>query len=93
MSLAIGTFGLSSAGSYEFCQRRRALERQGMLRAAEIIDRKKVERERERERVRAERRRRREEEERVREEERKREEEGRREEEGGRGRGWRFWGG
>lgn len=87
MSLAIGTFGLSSAGSYEFCQRRRALERQGMLRAAEIIDRKKVEQERERERVRAERRRRREEEERVREEE-----ERKRKAEGGTGRGWRFWG-
>jgi len=85
MSVAIGTFCVSSAGTYEFCQRRRALERRGMLRAAEIVDRKKVEKERERERVRAERRRRREEEERVREEERKREE--------GRGRGWRFWGG
>jgi len=85
MSLAIGTFCLSSTGTYEFCQRRRALERQGMQRAAEIIDRKKIEKEREKERIRAERRRRKEEEERERE--RAREEEEKR-----RGR-WRLWGG
>ena len=82
MSVAIGTFCLSSAGMYEFCQRRRTLERQGMIRAAEIIDRKKVEKEREKEKMRAERRRRREEEEKAREEEKKRKKGG-----------WRFWGG
>ena len=68
MSYAIGTFCLSSAGVYEFCQRRRALERKGMERATEIIERKKIEKERMRELVRAERRRSREEEERRREE-------------------------
>ena len=68
MSYAIGTFCLSSAGMYEFCQRRRALERKGMERATEIIERKKIEKERMRELVRAERRRRREEEEQRREE-------------------------
>ncbi|MCJ1246587.1 hypothetical protein MMC30_003796 [Trapelia coarctata] len=84
MSLAIGSFCVSSAGTYEFCQRRRALERQGMQRAAEIIDRKKIEKEREKERMRAERRRKREEEELARERE---------DQEKRRGRGWRFWGG
>ena len=75
MSYAVGTFCLSSAGMYEFCQRRRALERKGMERATEIIERKKIEKERMRESVRAERRRRREEEEEQRREEEKEEEE------------------
>ncbi|MCJ1432534.1 hypothetical protein MMC27_001891 [Xylographa pallens] len=63
-----GSFCFSSAGMWEFCQRRRTLERQGMLRAAEIIDRKRLEKERQAEKIRAERRRRREEEENKKEE-------------------------
>ncbi|MCJ1410121.1 hypothetical protein MMC19_004206 [Ptychographa xylographoides] len=81
MSWAMGTFCFSSAGMYEFCQRRRFLERQGMLRAAEIIDRKRLEKERQAERTRAERRRKREEDEIAREEEEKR-----------KNSGWSFWG-
>jgi len=84
MHWAIGTFCLGSAGMFEFCQRRRALEKQGMARAAEIIDQKKLKIEKERERVRAERRKRKEEEDRAREEKE-------REEELNRSRSWKFW--
>ena len=41
---------------YEFCQRKRQLEMQGMKRAAEIIDRKKIEKEKMAEEARAARR-------------------------------------
>jgi cytochrome c oxidase assembly protein subunit 20 len=79
MSYAVGSFVLSSAGAFEFCQRRRALERAGMQRATEIIQRKKEEREREAHRVREESRRQKEAAERRRVEE-------------ARGAwGWRFW--
>jgi cytochrome c oxidase assembly protein subunit 20 len=84
MHWAIGTFCLGSAGMFEFCQRRRALEKQGMARAAEIIDQKKLTIEKERERVRAERRKRKEEEDRAREEKE-------REKELERSRSWKFW--
>ncbi|MCJ1291587.1 hypothetical protein MMC34_003132 [Xylographa carneopallida] len=81
MSWAMGSFCFSSAGMFEFCQRRRALERQGMARAAEIIDRKRLEKERQAEKIRAERRRRREEEEKKKEEE-----------ERNKKTGWSLWG-
>lgn len=41
---------------YEFCQRKRQLEMQGMKRAVEIIDRKKIEKERKADEARAARR-------------------------------------
>ena len=82
MSWAVGSFCFSSAGMFEFCQRRRTLERQGMVRAAEIIDRKRLEKERRAEKNRAERRRKREEEEKMKEEEDKRKKSG-----------WSLWGG
>ncbi|MCJ1391631.1 hypothetical protein MMC18_004496 [Xylographa bjoerkii] len=82
MSWAMGSFCLSSAGMFEFCQRRRTLERQGMARAAEIIDRKRLEKERQAEKIRAERRRKREEEEKKKEEE----------EEKTKKSGWSLWG-
>jgi len=71
MSWAMGSFCFASAGMFEFCQRRRTLERQGMVRAAEIIDRKRLEKEKQAEKIRAERRRKREDEERKKEEEEK----------------------
>ncbi|MCJ1404915.1 hypothetical protein MMC11_008141 [Xylographa trunciseda] len=82
MSWAMGSFCFSSAGMFEFCQRRRTLERQGMARAAEIIDRKRLEKERQAEKIRAERRKRREEEEKRKEEEEKAKKSG-----------WNIWGG
>lgn len=42
-SWAVGTFVLGSAAMYEFCQRKRRLEREGMQRVVEVIDRKKSE--------------------------------------------------
>lgn len=38
----MGSFVISSIVSYELCQYRRRLEKQGMLRAAEIVERKKA---------------------------------------------------
>ncbi|MCJ1471709.1 hypothetical protein MMC13_000349, partial [Lambiella insularis] len=46
---------------FEFCQQRRKLERRGMERATEIIERKKIEKEKQLEKTRAERRQRKEE--------------------------------
>ncbi|KAI9756431.1 MAG: hypothetical protein M4579_003853 [Chaenotheca gracillima] len=42
---AVGTFCISSFVAYEFCQFKRQREVEGMKRAVEIIDRKKIERE------------------------------------------------
>ena len=42
---AVGTFCISSFIVYEICQYKRKVEKEGMKRAVEIIDRKKVERE------------------------------------------------
>lgn len=81
MSWAVGTFCISSAGMFEFCQQRRKLERRGMEQAAEIMGRKKIEKERQAEKLRVERRRKREEEERSKEEAEKRKKDG-----------WSFWG-
>ncbi|MCJ1298039.1 hypothetical protein MMC08_000828 [Hypocenomyce scalaris] len=53
---AVGTFCFGSFAMYEFCQRKRQLEMQGMKRAAEIIDRKKIEKEKMAEEARAARR-------------------------------------
>lgn len=50
---AVGTFCLGSAVMYEFCQRRRQLEREGMQRVVEVIDRKKLEKRQQAEAVRA----------------------------------------
>lgn len=41
MSWAVGAFVFASAGAHMFCQRRRQLEKQAMLRAAEIVEEKK----------------------------------------------------
>lgn len=41
---AVGSFCVGSAAMYEFCQRRRKLEREGMQRVVEVVDRKKSER-------------------------------------------------
>ncbi|KAH0566374.1 hypothetical protein GP486_000232 [Trichoglossum hirsutum] len=43
---AVGTFCLSSFIVYEICQYKRMVEKEGMKRAVEIVDRKKAERER-----------------------------------------------
>lgn len=40
---AVGSFIFGSFLMYEFCQRRRLLEQQGMKRAVEVIERKKAE--------------------------------------------------
>ena len=40
---AVGSFVFGSFLMYEFCQRRRVLEQQGMKRAVEVIERKKAE--------------------------------------------------
>lgn len=79
---AVGTFMVVSFGAHEFCQRRRALERQGMERATEIIDRKKMEKARKAEEARAVRRKAREEAERLKEVEEK---------EMRKGSDWKFW--
>lgn len=50
---------------HEYCQRKRQLEMQGMKRAAEIVDRKKIEKEKQAEAARTERRRRKEEADRI----------------------------
>jgi cytochrome c oxidase assembly protein subunit 20 len=42
---AVGTFCISSFIVYEICQYKRMVEKEGMKRAVEIIDRKKIERE------------------------------------------------
>lgn len=66
---------------YEFCQRKRQLEMQGMKKAAEIIDRKKVEKEKIAEQARAARRKAKEEADTRAEEEAKRKSQG----------SWKFW--
>lgn len=40
---AVGSFVFGSLSMYEYCQRRRQLEMQGMKRAVEVIDRKRLE--------------------------------------------------
>jgi cytochrome c oxidase assembly protein subunit 20 len=42
---AVGTFCVSSFIVYEICQYKRMVEKEGMKRAVEIVDRKKTERE------------------------------------------------
>ena len=42
---AVGTFCFGSFAMYEFCQRKRQLEMQGLKRAAEVIERKRTEKE------------------------------------------------
>ena len=56
-SWAVGTFCFGSAAMHEFCQRRRKLEREGMQRVVEVIDRKKTDRQKKAEDARAARRR------------------------------------
>jgi cytochrome c oxidase assembly protein subunit 20 len=41
----VGAFCFAGIGSYEFCQRKRQLEKVNMKRAVEIMDRKKAENE------------------------------------------------
>lgn len=53
---AVGSFVFGSFMMYEFCQRRRQLEMQGMKRAVEVIDRKQAEKQKKAEEVRAARR-------------------------------------
>ena len=55
MSWAIGSFCVGSAGSYEFCTRRRALEKKAIERASEIMERKRLEKLEEVAKIRAER--------------------------------------
>lgn len=52
-SWAVGTFCFGSAAMHEFCQRRRKLEREGMQRVVEVIDRKKTDRQKRAEDARA----------------------------------------
>lgn len=66
---------------YEFCQRKRQLEMQGMKRAAEIVDRKKIEKEKKAEAARAARRKAKEEADAKAEEEAMRKPQG----------SWKFW--
>ncbi|KAI9739726.1 MAG: hypothetical protein M1834_006445 [Cirrosporium novae-zelandiae] len=40
---AVGTWIFSSVGMWEFCQRRRTTEKQGMKRAVEVLDKKRLE--------------------------------------------------
>ena len=40
---AVGSFIFGSLSMYEYCQRKRFLEMQGMKRAVEVIDRKRAE--------------------------------------------------
>ena len=40
---AVGTFCCASFAMYEYCQRKRALEKQGMKRAVEVMERKQTE--------------------------------------------------
>lgn len=40
---AAGSFCIGSIAMYEYCQRRRMLEKQGMKRAVEVIGRKRAE--------------------------------------------------
>ena len=53
---AVGSFVFGSFLMYEFCQRKRALEKQGMKRAVEVIDRKQAEKQKKAEEARAARR-------------------------------------
>ena len=42
-SWSVGAFCITSVMMHEFCQRRRRLEREGMQRVVEVVDRKKSE--------------------------------------------------
>lgn len=53
---AVGSFVFGSFIMYEFCQRKRTLEMQGMKRAVEVIDRKQAEKQKKAEEARAARR-------------------------------------
>ena len=56
---AVMSFVLGSVGQYQYCQYRRQAEREGMLRAVEVLNKKEVERrarEARREQIKAERR-------------------------------------
>ncbi|KAL6721070.1 hypothetical protein ACLMJK_000170 [Lecanora helva] len=53
---AVGSFIFGSALMYEFCQRRRSLEKQGMKRAVEVIEQTKAEKQQKMEEARAARR-------------------------------------
>lgn len=53
---AVGSFVFGSFMMYEFCQRRRQLEKQGIKRAVEVIDRKQAEKPKKAEESRAARR-------------------------------------
>ena len=54
---AVGSFVFGSFLMYEFCQRKRALEKQGMKRAVEVIDRKQAEKQKKADEARVSRRR------------------------------------
>ena len=50
---AVGSFVFGSVLMFEYCQRRRQLEMQGMKRAVEVIDRKQAEKKKKAEEARA----------------------------------------
>ena len=50
---AVGSFVFGSFLMYEYCQRRRQIEKQGMKRAVEVIDRKQAEKKKKAEEARA----------------------------------------
>lgn len=77
---AVGTFCLASFGMHEFCQRRRVLEQNTMKMAAEIIERKKLEKAKKAEEARKARRKAKEEADRLKEEEEQR-----------KNKGWKYW--
>ncbi|KAI9847628.1 MAG: hypothetical protein M1837_002202 [Sclerophora amabilis] len=76
---AVGTFCTVSFAAYEVCQYRRHREQEGMRRAVEIIDRKKIEREQKMQQTREARRKAKEEEDKKAEEQAKQK------------KGWKFW--
>ncbi|EEH49018.1 uncharacterized protein PADG_05097 [Paracoccidioides brasiliensis Pb18] len=51
---AVGTFAIASIGMFEFCQRRRVQERNGMKEAVELMRELKIKKQQERERAKAE---------------------------------------
>ena len=78
---AAGVFIFTSMASYEFCKQKRRLERDGMARAVEIMDRKREEKKAKRQELIAERRKAKEESDRLAEERMKASEKS----------WWKFW--
>lgn len=86
---AAGAFMFGSFAMYQFCQRRRQLEKDGMKRAVQIMDQKRTEREQRMEEKRAARRREKEEADRLEGERRRLE--GEEEEKKKSKSSWKFW--